>query len=113
VKAISKEGLQMPHQLLKAGVFAFALGCFATVGQAGVVGPLQPNSFAPLAIPVADEGTAIEQMEHPNEVPAGSQEPATPKNAAPPPPEGNASGDAEERELKRELPSTEWPPDRK
>jgi hypothetical protein len=101
----------MPEAFLKAACFAFVLGCFTTVAHA--VPTPQLTGLAPLATPVADEDTAIEQMERPNEVPAGSQEQATPEGAAPPPPSAtdNAEG-AEERELKRELPSTEWPADK-
>jgi hypothetical protein len=103
----------MPEASLKVACFAFVLGCFATVGHAHAVPPLQFNGLAPLVIPVADEDTAIEQMERPNEDPAGSQEQATPADATPPPPSAtdNSEG-AEERELKRELPSTEWPADK-
>jgi hypothetical protein len=103
----------MPEASLKVACFAFVLGCFATVGPAHAVPPLQFNGLAPLATPVADEDTAIEQMERPNEDPAGSQEQATPEGAAPPPPSATDNSDgAEERELKRELPSTEWPADK-
>ena len=103
----------MLEAILKAACFAFVLGCFATVGHAHAVPPLQFNGHAPLAIPVVDEETAVEQMERPNEVPAGSQEQATPEGAAPPPPSAtDNSEDAEERELKRDLPSTEWPADK-
>jgi hypothetical protein len=97
----------MPEASFKVACFAFVLGCFATVAHA--VPTPQLIGLAPLATPVADEDTAIEQMERPNEDPAGSQEQATPADATPPPPSAtdNSEG-AEERELKRELPSTDF-----
>ena len=41
------------------GAFVLALGCFVTVGQASAAGHLKSDGVTPLAIEVADEGTAI------------------------------------------------------
>ena len=101
----------MTETLLKLSAFAFVLVCFATVGQAQIV-PNVPLGVAAFAVPVVDEGTAIEELERPNEVPPGSQEQATPENAAPPAPAAeHGPSDAEESEMKREFPSTDYPPD--
>jgi hypothetical protein len=91
------------------GAFVLALGCFVTVGHASAAGHLKSDGLTPLAVEVADEGIAIEQMERPNEVPAGSQEQATPENATPPPPTPSGSKDPEVQELKSQFPSTDWP----
>jgi len=103
----------MPRLPLTSYGFAFVLGCCAAVGHAHAVPSPRLDGPLHLAVPVVDEGTAIEQMERPNQDPPGSQEQATPADAAPPPPSAtNNKEDAEERELKRELPSTAWPPDK-
>ena len=103
----------MPHHLIKAGATAVVLGCFGLLAPAHAASPLLLTKAAPLAIPVIDEGTAIEELERPNEVPPGSQEGATPKGNEAPPEEGeNPAGD-EVQELQRAFPSTEWPPSMK
>jgi hypothetical protein len=40
------------------GAFVLALGCFVTVGHASAAGHLKSDGLTPLAIEVADEGTA-------------------------------------------------------
>lgn len=98
----------MHHHLIKAGAVALALGGLAFVGPAQAVSPLPFNDVASLAIPVIDEETAVEEMERPDEVPAGSQDEAAPKSAAPEAP-AEGKGDVEEGELQKMFPETNWP----
>jgi hypothetical protein len=98
----------MPHLPITAGAVAFALSGFALTGPAQAVSPLPFNDVASLAIPVVDEETAVEEMERPDEVPAGSQEEAAPKSAAPEAP-AEGKGDVEEGELQKMFPETNWP----
>lgn len=98
----------MPHSLVRAGVIACALGGLAFVGPAQAVSPLPFNDVAPLAIPVIDEETAVEEMERPDEVPPGSQDEAAPKAEAPKAP-AQGEGDVEEGELQKMFPETNWP----
>ena len=74
----------MPHLSIKTGAIACALGLFALIGAANAASPIPVIGVAPIAIPVIDEGTAIEELERPNQVPPGSQEGAT-LNVAPQP----------------------------
>jgi len=101
----------MTATLLKLSAVAFVLACSANLGHAQIA----PNSqlgLSALAIPVVDEGTAIEELERPNQVPPGSQEQATPENATPPAAAAEPGpNDLEEHEMKREFPTTEYPPD--
>ena len=98
----------MHHPLIKAGVVACALGGLAFVGLAQAASPLPFNEFAPLAIPVIDEETAVEEMERPDEVPPGSQDEAAPKAEMPKSP-AEDGGDVEEGELQKMFPETNWP----
>ena len=103
----------MLSDLIKGGAVACALGGFAFVAPAQALSSLALNGAAPLAIPVIDEGTAIEQLERPNEVAPGSQKEKGPEAVAPEQPaQGDSSEGDEEQELKRAFPSTEWPPDK-
>lgn len=87
-----------------AGAFAFlSLTGYAAAGVSAM-----SNSVTPLAIPVIDEETAIEELERPNEVPPGSQEEPGPSDV-PAKQEYDGNVGAEERELQRAFPSTEWP----
>lgn len=98
----------MPHSFIRAGVAVCALGSLALVGPAQAVAPLPFNDVAPLAIPVIDEETAVEEMERPDEVPAGSQDEAAPKSGAPEAP-AEGEGNVEEGELQKMFPETNWP----
>jgi hypothetical protein len=98
----------MRHSFIKAGAVACALGGLAFVGPAQAVSPLPFNDIAPLAIPVIDEETAVEEMERPDEVPPGSQEEKAPETAAPKAP-AEGEGDVEEGELQKMFPETDWP----
>jgi hypothetical protein len=99
----------MPHLPIKTGAIACALGLFALIGAANAASPIPVIGVAPIAIPVIDEGTAIEELERPNQVPPGSQEGAT-LNVAPQPTTGASGTNVGDDELQREFPSEEWPP---
>ena len=101
----------MPHLSIKTGAIACALGLFALIGAANAASPIPVIGVAPITIPVIDEGTAIEELERPNQVPPGSQEGAT-LNVAPEPGAGEArpGTNVGDDELQREFPSEEWPP---
>ena len=102
--------------VMKMGV-ACALGLFGLAGVANAASPL-PLHAAPILIPVIDEGTAIEELERPNEVPPGSQEGAEepkkeepvkeePKKAEP---ESGADDDVGAREIQEQFPTEKYPP---
>lgn len=85
---------------------AGALVFLALAGHAAAGVPAPPNSVTPLVIPVIDEETAVEEFLRPDLTPP----PADGASSRVEESEGNNGGGAEERELKRAFPSTEWPP---
>jgi hypothetical protein len=103
----------MRHSFIKAGAALVGLAGFTFAGSAQAVAPIPLNDVAPLAIPVTDEGTYVNEEERPNQVPPASQEHPENGEVAPQPEAGaggQGSGDAEVQELQRAFPSTEWPP---
>jgi hypothetical protein len=85
-----------------------ALGFIGVAGAANAASPVLELQLAPIAIPVIDEGTAIEEEERPNEVAPGSQgEGESAVKEAQPKSDG---GDVELDEVEREYPTEKLPP---
>ena len=59
-----------------------ALGFIGVAGVANAASPVPELRLAPIAIPVVDEGTAIEEEERPNEVAPGYEEKGEPAGKA-------------------------------
>jgi hypothetical protein len=85
-----------------------ALGFIGVAGVANAASTVPELQLAPIAIPVVDEGTAIEEEERPNEVAPGSQSEGEPagKEAQP----KSDGGDVELDEVEREYPTEKLPP---
>ena len=85
-----------------------ALGFIGVAGVANAASPVSALQFAPIAIPVVDEGTAIEEEERPNEVAPGYEEKGEPAGKAVEP--KSDTGDVELEEVEREFPTEKLPP---
>jgi hypothetical protein len=89
---------------------SLALGalCLTCIGTANAASPVQELHMAPIALPVVDEGTAIEEEERPNEVAPGYEKKGEPAHEeAQPKSDGD---DAELDEVEREFPTEKLPP---
>jgi hypothetical protein len=95
------------HTSLKLGL-ALAGLCIAGFTSAYATTPVPTLDVAPIAIPVVDEGTAIEEEERPNEVAPGSQDKYAPAGQAAQP--KTDDGDVELEEVEREFPTEKLPP---
>ncbi len=85
-----------------------ALGFIGVAGVANAASPVPELRLAPIAIPVVDEGTAIEEEERPNEVAPGYEEKGEPAGKAAEP--KSDTGDDELDEVEREFPTEKLPP---
>ncbi len=63
----------MFHNCMKLSLALGALCLTGLIGTANAASPVPELRVAPIAIPVVDEGTAIEEEERPNEVTPGSE----------------------------------------
>ena len=98
----------MSRNCMKLSLALGALCLTGLVGTAHAASPLPELRMAPIAIPVVDEGTAIEQEERPNEVAPGYESKGEPaREEAQPKSDG---GDAELNEVEREFPTEKLPP---
>lgn len=91
---------------------SLALGalCFTgIIGAANAASPVPELRMAPIAIPVVDEGTAIEEEERPNEVAPGQENKGEPAHEEAQP--KSDSGDIGLEEIQREYPTEKLPPD--
>ena len=85
-----------------------ALGFIGIAGTANAASPIPELKLAPIAIPVIDEGTAIEEEERPNEVAPGYESKGEPaREEAQPKSDG---GDDEVNAVEQEFPTEKLPP---
>ena len=94
---------------MKLGVALGTLGVIGLAGTADAASPVPELRLAPIAVPVVDEGTAIEEEERPNEVTPGSENKDEPAHEEARP--KSDSGDIGLEEIQREYPTEKLPPD--
>jgi hypothetical protein len=99
----------MFHNCMKLSLAVGALCLTGLIGSANAVSPMPELRMAPIAIPVVDEGTAIEEEERPNEVTPGSESKDAPAREEAQP--KSDSGDIGLEEIQREYPTEKLPPD--
>lgn len=97
----------MSHAVIKIGAALLALGGFAVAAPSFDVSPFNATNAVPLIIPVQDEENA--ELWHdmrpdvtPPEAAVGNEGQETPMGAAPAQPEGQGSGNTEQKELKED-----------
>jgi hypothetical protein len=94
---------------MKLSLAIGALCLAGVVGTANAASPVPELRMAPIAIPVVDEGTAIEEEERPNQVTPGSESKQEPVREEAQP--KSDSGDIGLEEIQREYPTEKLPPD--
>ena len=98
----------MFYNCMKLSMALGALCLTGLIGTANAASPVPELSVAPIAIPVVDEGTAIEEEERPNEVTPGSQRKDQPVREEAQP--KSDSGDIGLEEIQHEFPTEKLPP---
>jgi len=99
----------MLHTCMKLSLALGALCLTGLIGSANAASPLPEFRVAPIAIPVVDEGTAIEEEERPNQVAPGSQSKDQPVREEEAQPKSD-SGDIGLEEIQHEFPTEKLPP---